>query len=168
MGPSESFLSNKAAMQPQARNDQLLIHDLVDETLVYDLARNKAHCLNRTAALVWRCCDGRTSPAEIARQVGAQLNIAANEGLVGLALNQLERARLLQAEAGRQRSVARCSRRDFARKLGIAVAAVPLVMTVLAPSAAMAGSCIPGHGSGCSSDQHPCCAGFTCVSGHCV
>jgi Coenzyme PQQ synthesis protein D (PqqD) len=155
-------------VQPQARTDQLLIHELADETLVYDLVRNKAHCLNRTAAAVWRACDGRSRTAEIARRLKSELKLPADEQLVGLALSQLGRARLLQEGVVHEGTMSRCSRRDFARKLGIALAAVPLVMTVLAPSAAMAGSCIPGHGTGCSSVNHPCCAGFTCVSGHCV
>jgi hypothetical protein len=30
-------------MRPQARKEQLLVHDLDDETLVYDLARDRAH-----------------------------------------------------------------------------------------------------------------------------
>jgi len=28
------------------------------EVLIYDLERNKAHCLNNTAARVWQYCDG--------------------------------------------------------------------------------------------------------------
>jgi Coenzyme PQQ synthesis protein D (PqqD) len=152
-------------MEPQARKDQLLVHDLAEETLVYDLAENKAHCLNRTAALVWRRCDGRTSPAEIARQVTAQLGIAADKRLVDLALKQLERARLVQPGNRSGGKAPGYSRRDFARKLGIALAAVPLVMTVVAPSAAMAGSCIPCFQNlSCTSDAQ-CCPGCQCKSG---
>jgi Coenzyme PQQ synthesis protein D (PqqD) len=150
-------------MQPQARKDRLLVHDLVDETLVYDLTRSKAHCLNPTAALIWRACDGRTSPAEIARRVQAQFKIPADERLVALALKQLERARLLQESASRRETVSRCSRRDFARKLGIALAAVPLVMTVVAPSAAMAASCIT-CGQPCSRSSQCCSTCPTCNS----
>ena len=43
------------ALMPRARQDELVVEELQDETLVYDLERHKARCLNRTAALVWRC-----------------------------------------------------------------------------------------------------------------
>jgi hypothetical protein len=154
-------------MQPQARNEDLIVEDLGDETLVYDLQRDRAHCLNRTAALVWRACDGRTSSAALARLLHGRLPTPAPEQLVGRALQQLQRAHLLQEGTAPVSRLARCSRRDFARKLGIAIALVPVVMTVLAPSAAQAASCSP-RGNGCSSDNHPCCPGLTCVNGKCV
>jgi hypothetical protein len=43
------------ALMPRARRDELVVEELDDETLVYDLERHKARCLNHTAALVWRC-----------------------------------------------------------------------------------------------------------------
>ena len=46
---------------PLARRERLLVEELPDEVLVYDLDREKAHCLNRTAALIWNHCDGRTT-----------------------------------------------------------------------------------------------------------
>ena len=60
---------------PRARTDGLVINELTDEVLVYDLKRDKAHCLNAAAASVWKQCDGRTTVAEIARRLsepGAQ------------------------------------------------------------------------------------------------
>ena len=42
------------ALMPRARQDELVVEELPDETLVYDLKRHKARCLNRTAALVWQ------------------------------------------------------------------------------------------------------------------
>ena len=44
----------------------MIVEELQDETLVYDLNRHKARCLKRTAALVWGRCDGRTSVSEVA------------------------------------------------------------------------------------------------------
>ena len=52
---------------PRMREQGLVVDDLPDEVLVYDLDRHQAHCLNRTAALVWRHCDGQTTVKEIAR-----------------------------------------------------------------------------------------------------
>jgi hypothetical protein len=52
-----------------------VIQELPDETLVYDLQRNRAHCLNRTAALVWRHCDGQATVADLARSLKDTLNL---------------------------------------------------------------------------------------------
>ena len=52
---------------PEARTDGLLIEEVGDgETLVHDLDSHKTHCLNRTAALIWRHCDGRTTISHMA------------------------------------------------------------------------------------------------------
>ena len=48
-----------ASRLPHARTDNLVIRELDDETLVYDMERDEAHCLNQTAALVWKQCDGK-------------------------------------------------------------------------------------------------------------
>jgi len=43
---------------PQARRSGLMLEQADGEVLIYDLERNKAHCLNNTAARVWQYCDG--------------------------------------------------------------------------------------------------------------
>ena len=48
-------------MLPHARVNELIVRELPEETLVYDQKHDKAHCLNRAAALVWRHCDGQTT-----------------------------------------------------------------------------------------------------------
>ena len=58
------------AVFPRGSRDQLVIQELAEETLIFDQRNGKAHCLNRTTALVWKLCDGQTSLAEIARKVG--------------------------------------------------------------------------------------------------
>src|SRR6266849_10910214 len=81
---------------PRKREHGLIIDELPDEVLVYDLDRHKAHCLNRTAALVWRRCDGKTPPREIARRLQGELDQPFNEDLVWLALRQLNKIQLLE------------------------------------------------------------------------
>ena len=39
---------------PVARKSGLVVQEMPDEVLVYDLNSNKAHCLNQTAASVWK------------------------------------------------------------------------------------------------------------------
>ena len=69
---------------PQARKEELLVHDLDDETLVYDLKRHRAHSLNRSAALVWRHCDGRTTLDGMAELLKRQLSLPRDERIVHL------------------------------------------------------------------------------------
>jgi hypothetical protein len=145
-------------MLPLRCEEELVVRHLPEETLVYDRKRNQAHCLNRAAALVWQHCDGQTSVAKMAAILHHELNIPADERVVWLALDRLQKARLLR-QGPVSGDVARYSRRDLARKLGLAAVAVPLVMTILAPTAAMAASC--AHtGQPCGST--PCCAGCNC------
>jgi hypothetical protein len=59
-------------LQPRARTEGLVINDLTDEVLVYDLKRDQAHCLNHTAAAVWKLCDGQRTAAQIAAHVSGQ------------------------------------------------------------------------------------------------
>jgi hypothetical protein len=42
---------------PKARKERLVVKELAQETLVYDENNHKAHCLNPTAALVWKFCE---------------------------------------------------------------------------------------------------------------
>ncbi|HEY0004483.1 MAG TPA: hypothetical protein VGB17_06700, partial [Pyrinomonadaceae bacterium] len=57
---------NKSVRWPLARKEGLVVRELADELLVYDTRRDRAHCLNKTASLVWQRCDGLTSTSEMA------------------------------------------------------------------------------------------------------
>jgi hypothetical protein len=124
-------------MKPQAREDGLVVQELEDETLVYDLGNHKAHCLNRTARAVWRLCDGTRDEAALARLLGKELGGAPDEDIVRLALRDLARARLLREPLGAR---PRLSRRRLIQRLGQA-AALPLVVSIVSPTAAQAASC---------------------------
>ena len=50
----------------EARSNNLLIHNIGAETVVYDRDRQTAHRLNETATAVWQRLDGQTSTEEIA------------------------------------------------------------------------------------------------------
>ena len=51
---------------PRARNRELIIREMPDEVLVYDMDRQKAHCLNHTSAFIWKHCDGKRTVKEMA------------------------------------------------------------------------------------------------------
>ena len=121
-------------MLPRRREKDLIVRPLGDETLVYDLARDKAHCLNATAAAVWQHCDGRTSVPQLAGVLRRECRIAADDDVVWLALRQWQKARLLEERLPPTPDSPRTSRRELIRRLGVA-AAVPMVMTILAPTA---------------------------------
>jgi hypothetical protein len=143
-------------MRPRRRRDGLVVERLDRETLVYDLARHRAFCLNPTASVVWDACDGRVTEAEIARHVSAALGLPADTALVELALARLDRARLLERGSAPLRSkAARLTRREAVRRLGLAAAAVPMVAGIVAPTAAQSATCLIDVDSGrpCAASQ---------------
>src|SRR5207253_2055197 len=60
------------------------------------LMRHRAHLLNRTAAAIWRRCDGRTTIEEMTASL-PELGLPADPTVVHYALAQLQRAHLLEA-----------------------------------------------------------------------
>ena len=126
---------------PKARIQEMMIQPFDDEILIYDLKRHKAHCLNRTAHLVFQTCDGTKTVSEIKRMLTKQLGAPVPEEMVWIALDRLGKARLLE-EAPVVTSGTNLARRDALRKLGIATAiAVPIVASIIAPVSAQVESC---------------------------
>ncbi len=154
-----------ALVRLRAREEGVVTQTLGDELLVYDLDRNKVHCLNRVAAYVWHQCDGVRTAEEIARASHRELGLPADEGIVWLALKQLSRANLLVEPIDRPRQLRIESRRQLLKRIGHLAVGLPLVATILAPTAANAASC-SGLGQSCAT--LPCCAGLQCVMGICV
>ncbi len=134
------------ALMPRARQDKLVVEELQDETLVYDLERHKAHCLNRTSALVWRRCDGRTAVAEVAGLLEMELGIPADDAVVWMALDRLGSAHLLKETVALPADRARYSRREVLRTLrrvaGISLL-LPVIESIVSPlAAAQSSGCI--------------------------
>jgi len=144
---------------PLARKEGLIIKEMPDELLVYDVEDDRAHCLNQTAAFVWQRCNGRTSPREIARLLGQDVNAKIDERIVWLALDQLADNNLLARQATPPASFSGLNRRQMVRALGLAaVVAVPVVTSIVAPTAAQAATCL-ASGSPCTSSAQ-CCSGL--------
>ncbi len=150
----------QAQTKPLARREGLVIQELPEEVLVYDLDRDRAHCLNETAAFVWQRCDGRTSAVEIARSLGKKVNAPVDEKVVWFAIDQLGRNHLMTTPVPPQ-LVAGMNRREMVRVPGIAAAvAVPVVASIVAPTPAQATTCV-GSGGSCALTTD-CCAGLIC------
>ncbi len=146
---------------PKARRNQLVIKELASETLVYDESNHRAHCLNQMAAFVWKHCDGRRSIHALAKLIEKETNVSAPEHTVRLALKQLEESHLLDASSSKS-ILSGLSRREMVRKIGITAAALPIVISIVAPRAAMAATCVP-VGQPCTGiGQGTCCAGLVC------
>lgn len=129
------------AFRPQARTSGLVIRELPDEELVYDLKTHQAHCLNQTAAAVWKQCDGQQTMAEIATRVQQETRLLMNDAMVRLALHHLDKANLLEPRMNFSPPPG-LLRREVLRRIGLgAAAAVPLVTSIIAPLSIQAASC---------------------------
>ncbi|MEP6901987.1 MAG: PqqD family protein [Actinomycetota bacterium] len=127
----------KSSQVPVARKEGLVIQETSDEVLVYDLTSNKAHCLNQTAAFVWKSCDGNNSIPDIMKRFEKEIGSAVHEDLIWLAIDQLNDKNLL--EKGLAANFAGRSRREVIKKIGLAaVIALPIVASLTAPTSAMA------------------------------
>src|SRR3982751_6890650 len=147
---------------PKARTDKIISTELANETLVYDEKSDEAHCLNRTAAFIWKHCDGRTSAEKLVRLLERETKRAVEEKVVWFALKQLHKSHLLEEPVQWPTTqTAQISRRELVRKLGIAAAVtLPLVTSIVAPTAADAASC-GGQGTPCNSSAN-CCSNCGC------
>ena len=147
---------------PQARRTGLIIQEVDGEILIYDQNTNKAHCLNQTAAKVWKYCDGETTLIEACEALSCDLDTAVDEKLVWYAVDQFSKDNLL--EKGIEQPafiIAGMNRRQMVRTLGLAaVIAVPLVTSIIAPTPAQAATCMP--------PGQPCGTAAQCCSGLCT
>lgn len=122
---------------PSARTKGLVVQEVPNEVLVYDLETDKAHCLNETAAAVWRACDGNRSVREIADSVGLTLGKEVSDDLVWLAIDQLNEHGLLQRNV--ETKFNGQSRREALKKIGIAsMVALPIIASLAAPKSVLA------------------------------
>ena len=145
---------------PTSRQTRLVIQELPDEVLIYDLDRDRAHCLNQAAAFVWKQCDGRTKVAEALVRFEEEFGTDVDEAMIWLALDQLEKFDLLQERVKRPNRMNRVSRRALIRSMGLAAAvAIPLITSIGIPTVQAFASCAP-NGASCRGNGN-------CCSNHC-
>ncbi len=144
---------------PRQRTQGLIIKRLPEEVLVYDQDRDRAHCLNQSAAAVWEQCDGQTTAAEIARSIQNQTGAIVGEEVVWLALEQLGRDHLLEERVQWPANIPAMTRREAVRRISIGAAvAIPLVTSIIAPTPAQAATCVASGGFCTANTQ--CCSGL--------
>ena len=122
---------------PIARQTGLVVQEMPDEVLVYDLESNKAHCLNHSAALVWWSCDGSKTVADIVSEFEREGRGKVTEDFVWLAIDQLSSNGLLRDEIAPRFHGQ--SRRQVLKTIGMAsLVALPVIASLVAPRKAMA------------------------------
>jgi len=123
-------------MGPRAQRAGLLVQSVGDQLVVFDQARQRLHVLSRTAAVVWRYCDGRHTLTDLAAQAGRELGTPVDESLVELALAQLDEAHLLEGRLAPELGADTVSRREMLQRAAAVVAGVllPTVTSCGSPS----------------------------------
>ncbi len=164
-------------MLPKHRSSDLVVQEVGDETVVYDLISNRVVCLNRTSSVIWKYCTGARTSQEVALAATAALGSDVSVDVVHFALQQLGNEALLEDELPKMH-FAGMSRREVIRRIGLTTAiAIPLVSSVTAPEAIHAQSaCIPVSG-GCTCTTpssmrlgQPCASGvaMACANPACI
>jgi Coenzyme PQQ synthesis protein D (PqqD) len=153
-------------LMPCARAAGLVVREIDGETVVYDVDRHEAHCLNSVAALVWKNCNGQTTADDMVRILHESADATAGIDTVWSALSQLGKYNLLEEEVAGG-AAGTLSRREAMRRAGLTVGvALPLITSLsVLTSSAVGASCVPLNGS-CV--QGACCTGLTCSSGICL
>jgi len=155
--------ANSRQTRPLARKEGLVIEELSDEVLIYDLDRDRAHCLNQTAAFVWQRCDGRKSAIDITRELSSTVSERLDNRIVWLALDQLRRNHLLIDAPIPPPGFAGMDRREMIRALGLTAAvAIPVVASIVAPTPAQAATGCATVGQACGGTNPACCSGCSC------
>ncbi|HYJ89289.1 MAG TPA: PqqD family protein [Pyrinomonadaceae bacterium] len=155
---------------PKARREGIITKEVDGELLIYDRDRDKAHCLNPSAAAIWKLCNGRTTTDQISSSLSKDKGGAVDEAIVWLALAELRRTHLLEdydwTQPGPQ-TILGMSRREAVRRIGLGAAiALPIVISITAPTPAQAGSpCKPAN-QACTQEIE-CCSGV-CTGNVCI
>lgn len=135
--------------KPVARHEALVVQEMPEEVLVYDLNTNKAHCLNKSAAAVWKNCDGTNSISDIAVILKNEFKTPVTEDFVWLAIDQLGSDELLEQKINAPSNG--LSRREAMRRVALAsLVALPVVASLTAPTAAQAASVCTNAGAACT------------------
>lgn len=121
---------------PQARTSNIVVQDFDKEVLIYDLQQHRALCLNQTSAFVWQKCDGKTTFDELKKLSGNKFN----DDLILLTLSLLQKENLLEELVSDTTLKAELSRRGMIAKYGTLAIALPMISSLIAPTAVNAQS----------------------------
>jgi Coenzyme PQQ synthesis protein D (PqqD) len=123
---------------PIAKTNNILVQELKDETLLYNLETNQVYCLNKTAAFVWQSLDGQHNLEQIKQLSKYNLD----DELIFLTIDEFNRNNLLQEKLETNLSNEKMNRRTLLAKYGAMAIALPLITTIAAPKSIQAQSCV--------------------------
>lgn len=149
------------SQNPMARQSGLVVQEMPDEVLVYDLDTNKAHCLNQSAAFVWKSCDGSNSVTDIVKEFESNGRGKVTEDFVWLAIDQLSDNGLLESKMAPR--FAGPSRRQVLKTIGLAsIVAIPVISSLVAPKSAYGvASCVCTSDPQCGTQGNATCPSTT-------
>ncbi len=155
-------MNNPNGLQnPMARQSGLVVQEMPDEVLVYDMDANKAHCLNQSAALIWKSCDGSNSVMDIVKEFESNGRGKVTEDFVWLAIDQLNENGLLENKVAPRFQGQ--SRRQVLKTIGLAsMVALPVIASLVAPKSAYGvNSCVCTSNAMCGQQQNAGCPSTT-------
>lgn len=143
----------------------LLRHELEGQVLVYDSRHDRIHLLDpTTGCLLELLQEGGWTAEGVIAEIADRLKIAADSGLVSLALDELRAADLLDQAVPVPEPLIGVNRRAVLRKLamtGAAAALIPAVATFTATAGYAQGSLL-GVGGLCGTNNGLCASGRCC------
>jgi hypothetical protein len=133
-------MSQYDVLLPAARHEDLVTTESGDELLVYDTKTHVIHHLNPSASVIWRLSDGRQTLASLERAATAILGTEVSREDVESALTSLDGLDLLDGHVTFAAKPANPSRRRFLKKAAAAGVAIPAIVSITSPRAAVAAS----------------------------
>ena len=159
--------------KPLAKKSDIIIQELTDELLIYNLSTDRAFCLNETSAFIWNKSNGKNTVSEIKSLMEKEFNSPVNEDLIWLALDQLGEDDLLEVKP--ENKFTGISRREVVRRIGLSsLIALPVIASLKSTvNAAVCPSASTITQAQCADNNpacegRPCTGGTTCTMGNCV
>jgi len=163
---------------PKVRSNAIISKEADGELLIYDSSCDKAHCLNATAAAIWKLCNGQTTVREIAMKLerlktpklssvssGSADASSSFLEIVWIALHKLQRLNLLEDDTSADGlkfwpppTRNGMTRREAVRRIALGAAiGLPIITSLTAPTAVEAAV-------SCFGKCHPCSTSAECCS----
>ncbi len=156
-------MKNKIKL-PFLRTENLVVKELPNEVLIYDLENNKAFCLNETARFIMDECNGTSSIDEALESLNRKMKSKIDEDMIWMVIDQFKKSNFLQRDYVIPVQTSRLSRRKILQTAAALGIALPIVTSLIAPISAHAQSNCVGDQGVCSDQGDPvCCPGTDCL-----
>ncbi len=157
-------MKNKTKL-PFLRTENLVVKELPDELLIYDLETNKAFCLNQTARLVMDECNGTNSIDEAVVSLNRKLKSKLNDEMVWMVIEQFQKSNFLKGDYQIPVETTKLTRRKILQSAAALGIALPIVTSLVAPTATYAQSRCIGQNGDCIFDRDVtgCCENLICL-----